>query len=174
MAFGIGDLFGILGGGAWLAKEGVREICEQTDNRTNKALVDAFVAEHTDLELEEKWKKVLLDPARHDNIWRTLERYKRDNPVWCRQYEKAGWYGEYTRQLHEPSFGWQDIGNKCVPLLDEKGTVRGRNAQEENRLAVNRSLVLQMLMETSGKMRQDIALLEARKKYPLPKSDRSV
>ena len=57
MAFGIGDLFGILGSGAWLAKEGVREISERTDNRNNKELIDAFVAEHTDLELEEKLKK---------------------------------------------------------------------------------------------------------------------
>lgn len=173
MAFGIGDLFGILGGGAWLAKEGVREISERTDNRNNKELIDAFVAEHTDLELEEKLKKDLLNPALHDSIWAALESYKRDNPVWCKQHEKSGWYGEYTQQFHEPNFGWQDIGNKRVPLLDAKGTVRGKNAQEEGQLAANRNLVLQMLMEMNGKMRHDIALLEARRKYPLPKSNRS-
>ena len=152
MAFGIGDLFGIFGGGAWLIKEGVREIGEQAENRTVNELINSFVAENTDLE---------------------LERYKLENPVWCRQHEKSGWYGEYTQQFHEPNFGWQDIGRKRVPLLDENGTVRGRNAQEESQLAANRNLVLQMLLEMRGKMRYDIALIEARKKYPLPKSKRS-
>ncbi len=173
MPFGIGDLFGILGGGAWLAKEGVKEISEQAENRDRNALIDAYVAEHTDPALEEKLKKDLLDPALHDGIWKALESYKLDHPAWCREHEKTGWYGAYTRKFYEPNFGWQDIGLKRVPLLDAKGSVRGRNAQEEERLAANRSLVLQMLLEMHGKMRHDIALLEARKKYPLPKSKRS-
>lgn len=173
MAFGIGDLFGIIGGGAWLAREGIRDICEQVDNRTNKELVDAFVTENTDLELEAKLQKELLNPALHNDIWESLEKFKRDNPVWCKQHEDTGWYGEYTQKFHEPNFGWQDIGHKRVPLLNAKGTVRGKNMQEESQLAANRNLVLQMLMEMHGKMRHDIALIEARKKYPLPKSKRS-
>ena len=159
MAFGIGDLFGIFGGGAWLIKEGVREIGEQAENRTVNELINSFVAENTDLELEKKLTQELLNPASHQDIWEALERYKLENPVWCRQ--------------HETNFGWQDIGRKRVPLLDENGTVRGRNAQEESQLAANRNLVLQMLLEMRGKMRYDIALIEARKKYPLPKSKRS-
>lgn len=173
MAFGIGDLFGIFGGGAWLIKEGVREIGEQAENRAVNELINSFVVENTDLELEKKLTQELLNPESHQDIWELLERYKLENPVWCRQHEKSGWYGEYTQQFHEPNFGWHDIGRKRVPLLDENGTVRGKNAQEESQLAANRNLVLQMLLEMRGKMRYDIALIEARKKYLLQKSKRS-
>lgn len=173
MAFGIGDLFGIFGGGAWLAKESVREICEQADNRTNKELIDAFVAEHTSLELEQRLKDELLDPDSHENVWKRLEVYKRENPMLCKKHEKSRWRGQYTQQFYQPNFGWQDIGQRRIPLLDKKDAVRGKNIQEESQLAANRNLVLHMLMEVHGKMRHDIAPLEARKKYPLPKSKRS-
>lgn len=173
MAFGIGDLFALLGGGAWLAKEGVCEICEQTNNRNTKELIDAFIAENTDLELETKLNEELMNPVYHGSIWAALEKHKRENPVWCKQHEKSGWYGEYTKKFYEPNFGWQDIGHKRIPLLDEAGTAHGKNMQEEMQLSANRNLVLQMLMEMHGKMRYDVALLEARKKYPLPKSNRS-
>lgn len=173
MGFGVGDLFSIIGGGAWLAKEAVGEICERQDNLANAELIEAFVSEHTDSELEERLRAEILTVSSYEEIWSELEQYKRDNPVWCKMHEKTGWQGQYTGKYYEPVFGWQDVGKKRLPFFDDKGTVRGKNQQEESILSSNRNIVLQMLLETHGKMRRDIARVEAQKKYPLPKSNRS-
>ncbi len=173
MGFGVGDLFSIIGGGAWLAKEAVNEIGERQENLANAELVEAFVSEHTDLELEERLRAEILTASSYEKIWSELEQYKRDNPVWCRMHEQAGWRGQYTGKYYEPVFGWQDVGQKRLPFFDDAGTVRGKNQQEEGILSANRNIVLQMLLEMRGKMRKDIALIEARKQYPLSKSNRS-
>lgn len=173
LVFDVGDLFSILGGGAWLAKEAVLEICEDQDDLVRSKRIQDFVEENTDQELEGRFNEEILLPSNCEKIWETLELFKRDNPVWCKRHERKGWRGQYTGEYYEPVFGWQDIGHKRIPLFGRNGSPYGKTQREGDVLDDNRKSVLQMLMETHGKMLRNIALTRARKKYPLKKSNRS-
>ena len=170
MPFGVGDLFGIFGGAAWLAKEGIQEMCESVDNATNAELVEKFVQEHSDPELEEKYAQEILIPSNHEGFWRRIETYKRENPVWCRLEDK-----KWSRRCGKyKGYGWWDVGKKRLQITDAKGRLYGKTKYERDILGSNRNDVITLLIETHGKMSSGTAWLEATKfKYPLKKSKRS-
>jgi hypothetical protein len=173
MGFRIGDLFGMIGGGAWLLKESVNAIGEHAGDRTRHALIEAYFAEHTDPILEERVNAEIENPACREAIWRRLEEYKRDNPVWCKRHEKRGWRDKYTGRWVSPPFGWQSIGVERIPFRDEKGRLYGKNQYEAMVLRGNRNRVLNLLMHTHGKMSMTEARYSADEKFPMPKSTRS-
>lgn len=147
----IADLYSILGGGAWLLGETAKEIAEYQDKLSNKQLVQAFVAKNTDRELEMEYVRKMEDSSNHPALWERLEAFKRDNPVWCMQHSEQEVYFDQVQTFIHPPFGWQDIGHKRVPMAGS-----------------NRRTILHMLLQTHGKMRQDIAIDEASKRFPLP------
>lgn len=160
--FGVVDLFTILAGGAWLTKESVKSILELEDNKANARQIFSFIEEHTDEALEAKYRADIDNPENSEQIWRTLELFKRDNPVWCKKHEDKDWVGQ-------PLFGWQDVGKKRIPLHAASSASRSKPRTCEG-LYINRALVLNMLMQTHGKMTVAMARSEAKKKYPLPHS----
>lgn len=166
--FGVTDLFTMLAGGAWLTKETVKNSLELEENRTNAKQVFDFIEEHTDEVLEAKYRADINNPKCSEQIWRTLELFKRDNPFWCKKHEEKGWIGQYTRTYYKPSFGWQDIGKKRIPLRMSSSVSKPIPTEENSN--INCGIVLNMLMQTHGKMTVAMARLEAEKKYPLPHS----
>ena len=173
MGFSIGDLFSMIGGGAWLLKESANAIGECADDSVRSALIEAYIAEHTDPILEERLRAEIEDPACCQVIWQRLEEYKRDNPVWCRQHEEQSWRGQHTKKMYSPAFGWQSIGVERIPFRDEQGKLHGKNQTEEKILACNRNRVLALLMHTYGKMTIAEARYYVEEKFPTPKSTRS-
>lgn len=167
--FGVVDLFTILAGGAWLTKESVKSILELEDNKANARQIFSFIEEHTDEALEAKYRADIDNPENSEQIWRTLELFKRDNPVWCKKHENKGWVGQYTHKYYPPLFGWQDVGKKRIPLHAASSASQSKPMTCED-LNINRGLVLNMLMQTHEKMTVSMARSEAEKKYPLPHS----
>ena len=53
---GVLNLFTILAGGAWLTKETFREVGEQAAEQYRTKLVNEFIAQHSDIELERQLK----------------------------------------------------------------------------------------------------------------------
>lgn len=120
--FGVVDLFTILAGGAWLTKESVKSILELEDNKANARQIFSFIEEHTDEALEAKYRADIDNPENSEQIWRTLELFKRDNPVWCKKHEDKDWVGQ-------PLFGWQYVGKKeflCTQRRPHHGLNQGR------------------------------------------------
>lgn len=171
MGFGVTDLFGMIAGGAWLTKEAIKENLELSGNRAQAQQVLAYIEEHTDVELEKRLREELLSPACYDSVWRRIETYKRDNPLWCRQHETAAWQGQYTGTEYQPLFGWQDVGKKRLPFWDESASPDSAASKEAAAsFNTNRGIALSLLMQTYGKTPLAIAQIEAERKYPPPKS----
>lgn len=78
---GIGDLFSIFAGGAWLATETAKEIGERAVGEERSRLIKAYIAEHTDPELEQRMMEDVKNPDMYDAVWERIESFKRDNPV---------------------------------------------------------------------------------------------
>ena len=70
---GIGDLFSIFAGGAWLATETAKEIGERAVGEERSRLIKAYIAEHTDPELEQRMMEDVKNPDMYDAVW---ERYR--------------------------------------------------------------------------------------------------
>lgn len=162
---GVLDLFTILAGGAWLTKETVREIGDRGVEQHCAKLYHEFVAQHSDPELERKLNAMVENPSCYDSVWEHIERFKRDNPVWCSQHEEKGCYG-YDGKYIEPGFGWQSVGKERIPFHDMNGSLTPRNLNYSMRLSYNRLLAVSMLMQTYGKMSLVDARGAANKKYP--------
>ena len=150
MGFGVGDLFSILAGGAWLAKDAVCESLERDRNNRQYRLCKTYVDKHTDPELEKKLKKDIEDPKKYNQIWERIEKYQRDNPLcpWNRCYEDA------PRESYVwffADFKQSDIGKKRLPVRNEKGSLYGRNSAEGDWLFRNQEFTLSLLMWTYGK-----------------------
>ena len=167
--FGVADLFTILAGGAWLTKEAVKSSLELEENKANARQIFGFIEEHTDEVLEAKCRADIDNPDCSEQVWRTLELFKRDNPVWCKKHESEGWVGQYTKTYYQPPFGWQDVGKKRIALHTAPSSPQPKS-KERAALDINRGIILNMLMQTHGKMTVAMARLEAEKKYPLPHS----
>lgn len=168
---GVLDFYTMLAGGAWLAKETVKEVGERGSESHRSALWDQFVAEHTDLELERQLMKMVEDPACYNAVWERLEQFKRDNPVWCSQHEEKGYYSEWDNRYIDPGFGWQSIGKERLEFFKNYGSyehpyysIYGKSKYETQCLAANRKDVLNMLMQIQGKMTLRRARLEANNK----------
>jgi len=167
--FGVTDLFTILAGGVWLTKEAVKSSLELEENKANARQIFDFIEEHTDEILESKCRAYIDNPECSEQIWETLESFKRDNPVWCKKHENEGWVGQYTKTYYQPLFGWQDVGKKRIVLHAASSSLQ-QKSRERAALDINRGIVLNMLMQTYGKMTVAMARLEAEKKYPPPHS----
>jgi len=162
MSFGIGDLFSILSGGAWLAKEAAKEAAEKKDDITCAERRRRFIAEHTDLELEEKLKKEIEDPREYESVWQRIEAFKRENCEFCDMHSN-----EHER------FGWAQVGTQRLAFRDKKGGLYGKSLYEETQLKGNRNIALYLLMQTYGKMKLSHAEAVAGRMFPLKESNRS-
>ncbi len=151
---GVLGLFTMLAGGAWLTKETIRETGERGVEKYRTDMVRKYVAEHTDLKLEQEWAQKIDDPDCFEEVWTRLESFKRDNPVWCEQHSNKPRYSEYLQKMIEPSFGWQSIGK-----------LRFKKIPDELR-----SVILNMLMQTHGKNTANAARQLASLEYPTPES----
>lgn len=139
---GILDLFTMIGGGAWLTKEAIRETADRGEEKHKCNLAKRYMEENTDIELEQEFARLLdRDYASHDEIWTRLEEFKRDNPVWCEQHSQKPYYCTYTQKFVEPSLNWYHVGRKRQIVGN----------------GVNRGTVLSMLMATCGKRTVDAA-----------------
>lgn len=69
MSFGVGDLFGILGGGAFVTREACIEIGERAEGEERAKLIKAFITEHTDAELEKKLTADVENPSTYNDVW---------------------------------------------------------------------------------------------------------
>lgn len=139
---GVLDLFTMLAGGAWLAKETIRETADRGNEKYKHDLAKQYMEENTDIKLEQDFVRLLdRNCTGHDEIWTRLEEFKRDNPVWCELHSKMPYYCTYTQKFVDPSLNWYHVG-------------RARQIVRDN---VNRSTVLNMLMETCGKRTLDAA-----------------
>lgn len=153
---GVLDLFTMMAGGAWLTKEAVRETGNRGVEKYRADLIQKYIAEHTDLELEQTWAQKIDDPDCYDEVWTRLESFKRDNPVWCEQHSNKPRYSEYLQKMVGPNFGWQSIGKLRLKKVSDE--LRGT--------------VLNMLMQTHGKNTVIAARQLARLEYPEPESKR--
>lgn len=161
MSFGVGDLFGILAGGAFVAREAGIEICERAEGEARSKLIKEFVVEHTDAELEQKLTADVENPSMYNDVWKRLEEFKRDNPLFCKKHTS-----QYDR------FGWENVGKERLPFRDAKGTLIGKSQNEELILKSNRNIAVYLLMQTYGIMTANSALEAAREKYPLKPTKR--
>ena len=172
MGFGVGDLFGIFAGGAWLAKENIASIGEQSVDKTRSELIQAYILENTDSALEEKLRKDIEDPDKYDEIWQRIERFKRDNPtmLWKKLHQKTGTicYAGFSL-LNVRTYGVEDIGKKRLPFRDSTGSMYGKSYAEEARLRDNREIALSLLIWTYGKETKTSAVQNAERIYPLPR-----
>ena len=153
---GVGDLFTILAGGAWLTKEAVNEIGERADDQTRDALIKKYIAEHTDPALERRLWEDVENPVMYDELWRRIETFKRDNPVYCNEDIIKNTKKDYTGIKEIVYSPWYDVG-KRRPLFRD----------------ANPSGLVYLLMQTYGKMKLSHAREEAERLYPIPKSKRS-
>lgn len=161
MSFGVGDLFGILAGAAFVAREVGIEISERAEGEVRSKLIKEFVAEHTDVELEHKLIADVENPYKYDEVWNRLEEFKRNNPIFCKKHTS-----QYDR------FGWENVGKARLRFRDSNGTLIGKNQNEELALKGNRNIAVYLLMQTYGKMTENSALEAAREKFPLKPTKR--
>ena len=161
MGFSVGDLFGILAGGAFVAREACIEIGEKAEGEERAKQIKVFIAEHTDAELEQRLTADVENPSMYEEVWKRLEEFKRDNPVFCKQHTS-----QYDR------FGWANVGKERLNFRSEKGSLIGSSQNEELILKSNRNVAVYLLMQTYGKMTVNAALEAAREKYPLKPTKR--
>lgn len=193
--FGVDDFLFILGGTAWLTKEGVRTICEDVDDENRNKMVDSFITEHTDRELEEQYvQELFYKPSPNfEDIWERLEKYKRENPVLCRAYDER--YREIdSRGREKKGFGLWDIGYRWEHVGRFRALLRWdvnayQKAQGEwgkgkmpkwfvdeqmKKIGNNCGHVCDMLMQTHGKMSFVMATLCANDIFRRPTNKRSL
>ena len=173
MSFGVGDLFGILAGGAFVTKEAIKEIGERAESEGRTKLIQAYISESTDIELEKKLKMDIEDPKKYAEVWERIESYKRDNPTtaWCKTHKATGkkCYPGFSL-IYCRSFDVADIGKRRIPFRDAKGGLFGRNQTEEAQLHDNREIALSLLMWTYGKETVNSARKNAENIYPITPS----
>ena len=169
---GVLDLFTILAGGAWLTKETFREVDEHGAEQYRTKLINEFIAQHSDIELERQLQAQIENPACYDEIWQRLELFKRDNPVWCKERESKPEYLPNSTICLPAQPGWQDVGVQRLPFRDEYGYLTPANQRLAHILSQNRTFTLIMLMETYDKMTLSRARQAANKKYPIAPSKR--
>lgn len=144
---GILDLFTMIGGGAWLTKEAIRETADRGEEKFRDGWIKRYVENHTDIELEQKMLHIINTSSAE--MWARLETFKRDNPVWCKAHENKPEYDAYFKKYRKAVSGWQDVGvTRKIPFADYDGPV------------------LKMLMETYGKLPVRVAQYQAEKAYP--------
>lgn len=170
----IGDFFGILFGGAYVAKEVVSQAVEDAAEQERSLVIRKFIEEHTDLELERKLRKQVEDPTQTELVWRRIEEYKRDHPVYCKSHELEPIYFEALNEYIDPHFWWQDVGKKRITLFGRYNSLNGRSVNESMQLEDNRKLVLELLIETYNPnlMSVGTAKRTARTKFPSKPSKR--
>lgn len=145
--FGVVDLYTILAGGAWLTGHSISESNKKAKQERSRPAVRAYYEKFTDKKLEESLRQYVNDKANTEEIWRTLETYKRDNPALC----------SIMNQDSDPFFGWRHVGKERIPLFSRYGYLNGRTREESYRLQKGREAVLQLLMQTHGKLRAVLA-----------------
>lgn len=150
-----------MAGGAFIAREAGVEIVERAESKERAKLIREFVEQHTDKQLEEKLMADVKNPSMYDKIWRRLEEFKRDNPLFCK-----------ARTTEYAGFGWGNVGKERLGFFNAKGGLYGRSQYEELVLRGNRNIAVYLLMQTYGKMTENHANNMARKKYPLKPSKR--
>lgn len=166
---GIFSLFSVLGGGAWLAAESFREMREGDAVRAVDDSRDRYVAKYTDKELEEKYSKEIMDVSKHEALWRRIEEFKRDNPVWCEERRRED-FSPY--KIEEETFGWHAVGKRRLDLVGPTGRLYGNNKDETYILECHRNRVVNMLLETHWKFTERVAKTRAASRYPYEASRR--
>lgn len=175
---GKASFFGCLLGPAWLIKEGIRSEIECARNSSKAEMVKAFVKENTDEALELEFVRKIIDKKEFDNIWATLEIFKRNNPIWCKM-----------RDRESPSvrnwIKWKDVGNRRCCKLDDLligraksylnwygGEIQRFTIEQESyfctlpdHVETECKSILRMLMDTVGKMTVYEATYKGTNKY---------
>lgn len=107
-------VFSILFGAGWVGKQVVSQMYTDGKNAGEYSRQQQYIMLHTDKELELEYVNKIYDETKHDELWRELETFKRDNPVWCGKNEKNRSHSfiHYTCDI-----GWQDIGKGRLDLL---------------------------------------------------------
>lgn len=171
---GIGDLFSIFAGGAWLATETAKEIGERAVGEKRSRLIKAYIAEHTDPELEQRMMEDVKNPDMYDAVWERIESFKRDNPVFCDEEAKKSLIKKYDGTYGYTSrFGWQNVGEERLPFRTANGSLYGKSQYQDLELDGNRNIAVMLLMQTYGKMKLSHAKTTAEKLYPIPKTNRN-
>ena len=105
---GIGDLFSIFAGGALGGTETAQEIGERAVGEERSRLIKAYIAEHTDPELEQRMMEDVKNPDMYDAVWERIESFKRDNPVFCDEEAKKSLIKKYDGTYGYTSrFRWE-------------------------------------------------------------------
>ncbi len=141
------DFYAILTGGLYLIGKGTKEMFNDIDVANRAEVRRQYAASLVDEDLEQFFRRELAKPESREAIWEALERFKRENPMWCRQHD--GSHGLYCK-IYAESFGWQHIGTKRLPSID----------------AYNIDMVLDLLMDTQGKKTKQKAKWAALEEYP--------
>ena len=157
---GIGDLFSIFAGGAWLATETAKEIGEQAVDEERSRLIKAYIAEHTDPKLEQRMMEDVKNPDMY-------------NPVFCDEEAKKFLIKRHDGTYDYASiFGWQDVGKRRLMFRTANGCLYGKSQYEDMELDGNRNIAVMLLMQTYGKMKLSHARATASELYPAQKSKR--
>lgn len=163
---GVLELYEILFGGAWVTKELFKEAGERGVEKRRSELIKQYVAEHTDLELEERLMREVESPSKYNEVWERIENFKRENPVYCKREADKSWkkkydgtYGYFSR------FGWQDVGYSRLEFRTSKGSLYGKTQREDILLEGNRNIAVYLLMQTYGKMKLSHAKTQAENMY---------
>ena len=170
---GIGDLFSIFAGGAWLATETAKEIGERAVGEERSRLIKAYIAEHTDPKLEQRMMEDVKNPDMYNTVWERIESFKRDNPVFCDEEAKKFLIKRHDGTYDYASiFGWQDVGKRRLMFRTANGCLYGKSQYEDMELDGNRNIAVMLLMQTYGKMKLSHARATASELYPAQKSKR--
>lgn len=161
MGFGLGSLFSIFAGAAWVAKEGIRETCWKTDYANYENKIKLFIESHTDPKLEEELKNRIEDPnnwvENWTKMWERIEDYK----------ARGGKY--YLQDKDNKYSSWRNVGKERLPIRDKNGTFYGKSEYENMLLSDNRNIMLYLLMQTYDKMTVQHATSVAEDMFDMPK-----
>lgn len=169
---GVLSLYTVLAGGAWLTKEYILEVSEREDDNIRGRAIKNYITEHTDPEIEEQMRKYVAT-APDSKIWKRIETFKRDNPVYCvreirRNPPSIVTCYDGTKRKYVNSICWSRVGNERYSFYASK------NTQCEQMLASDhRKRAVCYLMQTYGKKAYSHAKAEAERLFPMKKSKRS-
>lgn len=170
-SMGVLSLYTVLAGGAWLTKEYILEAYEREDDNARGRAIKNYIAEHTNPEIEEQMRKYVATTP-DSEIWKRIETFKRDNPVYCEREIRRNppnivtWY-DGTKRKYVNTICWSRVGNERYSFYASK------NTQYEQTLASDhRKQAVCYLMQTYGKKAYSHAEAEAKKLFPMKKSKR--
>lgn len=188
MGFGVGDFLWIIGGGAWLTQHGARSFAkgvrDLNDTATRCQNYNATIRKTTDYATEQKYMALVDDEEHFDELWQTLEEYKRDNPVACYLCDVRYTRSKVLSNWWYSAFRWAHVGKQRVmvsckgkrqvyAMIDayKRGSKTTRSVSDKfcaewvQQMRVNGEHMVDMLMQIHGKRSSNAASQMAAQQY---------